>query len=92
MNTRTICTTRINFNLVWPKEFLDFYALIFSTIKLKEHAFMTYPNLTWFLSSWLNYRRNESLPLFKPKCTPPLKLEVGARRLQETMMFNVHHR
>jgi hypothetical protein len=53
---------------------------------------MTYPNLTWFLSSWVNNRKDESLPLFKPKCTLPSELEVGARRLQETMMFNVHHR
>jgi hypothetical protein len=92
MKTPTICTTTINFNLVWPKEFLNFYALIFNTIKLKEHAFMTYPNLTWFLSSWVKYRKDESLPRFKPKCAFSLELEVGAKRLQETMMFNVHHR
>jgi len=54
--------------------------LINFTITLLEHALTMFPNLLYFLDSWVLYKRKKGTPLFGPRCTPPSSWKLKPRR------------
>jgi len=59
--------------------------LVKFTITLLEHALTMFPNLLYFVDSWVLYKRKKGTPLFGPRCTPPSSWKLNQEENQTIM-------
>jgi hypothetical protein len=69
-DTPTTCTTTIDEDLGWI-HFASIFDFINTSVFTSEHALNKFPNLTHFLFSWFEHRKNKGTPLVEPKHMAP---------------------
>jgi len=73
------CIKTKNKDLVW-EDFSRFYELMISMGELEASVFETYPNLTNFVWSWCNYKKNKGIPLEEKHYIGSSNWKFGLRR------------
>jgi hypothetical protein len=74
--TPTTYTTTTNEDLNWI-DFSNIFYLININVLTREYGLHKYFELTHFLFSWFEHRKDKGVPLVRPNCIPPSFWRLG---------------